>query len=94
MTTRPKICRLAKDVANELLLSNETVRRITIIPPDTVDDLTDEDNLEDDADDLAMGAASAPEIAGMYEIEYENNVENVEEEEAVAIQRNCKMGGG
>ena len=65
---RVKLCRTAKDLANQLLEKGDTIRNIVLIPPEP-DSLTDEDDFLDD--DLVGAPIVKGDCASTYKVVYE-----------------------
>ena len=62
---RTIICRTSKSLANQLI-QQSGIDRVTILPPENVDELTDEEDIDEDV----TGAPNPDvDVAGSYEIE-------------------------
>ena len=62
--------RAAKSLAQELIKESGNIHSVTIVPPDDVDENTDEDEVDDDV----VGAQIVSgDVAGSYEVNYVGN---------------------
>lgn len=66
---RTILCRTSKALANELINNPSNINRITIVPPEDTDQLTDEDDIaEDETGEQQINT----DIAGLYEVELDD----------------------
>ena len=69
MENRVLYCRTSKVLANKLIEEQaSSVRQVTVLPPETVDEQTDEDEFQEE-DDIVGAPTAAGDIAGAFEIE-------------------------
>lgn len=85
---RTKLCREAKSVAIELMQDENSVSKVTILPPEDVDENTDTDEIDDT---LTGAQIPSGDIAGLYEIEYKGDEEEMDFEEIVPPKKKRKI---